>query len=188
MSPETAQLVMQLLQTVVREGTAARIRWKYGVLNEMGGKTGTSQGNADGWFVGLTPTLVGGAWVGGEDARIRFQRSDIGQGANTALPIFAYFMKQVNGDPDFEHIKEARFPRPKKELLEKLSCDLYELDSALQVKIERMIEVQDSLVTVDTLNRREDTFLEKLYRRKLRIQQAAQLDSTTLKDLKDIGG
>jgi penicillin-binding protein 1A len=188
MSTETAQLVLQLLETVIREGTGARIRWKYGVLNEMAGKTGTSQGNADGWFVGLTPTLVGGSWVGGEDARIRFQRSDIGQGSNTALPIFAYFMKQVNQDPEFKSAVNARFPRPKQSVLEKLSCDLYELDSALQVKIERMIFVQDSLVSVDTLNRREDMFIEKLYKRKLRMQQAAQLDSTTLKELKDVGG
>jgi penicillin-binding protein 1A len=189
MTPETAALVLQLLRTVVREGTAARIRWKYGVMNDMGGKTGTSQGNADGWFVGLTPSLVAGSWVGGEDGRIRFMRSDIGQGANTALPIVAYFLKRMNQDTAFTELSKARFPSPRPNITDKLSCDLYELDSALSVKIERMIHEQDSLVNVDTLNRREDTFLEKLYKRKLRMAQAAAaLDTATLKDLKDVGG
>lgn len=91
MSSETAALVTNMMRTVVTEGTASRLRWKYGVLTDVAGKTGTTQANADGWFMAITPNLVMGSWVGADDPRIRFRSTELGQGSNTALPITGYF-------------------------------------------------------------------------------------------------
>jgi penicillin-binding protein 1A len=173
-SKETALLVRQLMQTVVHEGTASRLRWKYGVYTDVAGKTGTTQANADGWFMAITPKLAIGTWVGADDPRIRFRNTKLGQGSNTALPIAAYFLNQVNRDPQFKDISSARFRRLPYELQQELECDLYELDDDLWADIEKMIFKRDSIMHADTLAKpREETFLEMLYRRKLRMQQAA---------------
>lgn len=91
----TAYLMLQLLKGVVERGTAGRLRGKYELRNEIGGKTGTTQNNSDGWFIGVTPNLVSGVWVGGEDRAIHFDVLSLGQGANMALPIWANYMKEV---------------------------------------------------------------------------------------------
>lgn len=173
-SKETALLVRQLMQTVVHEGTASRLRWKYGVYTDVAGKTGTTQANADGWFMAITPKLAIGTWVGADDPRIRFRNTKLGQGSNTALPIAAYFFNQVNKDPSFKTITAARFKPLPNALQEELQCDLYELDDDLWAEIEKMIFKRDSILHADTLAiPREETFLETLYRRKLKMQQAA---------------
>src|SRR5205085_7757096 len=76
-SKESAQMVRHMLQTVVQEGTASRLRWKYGIYNDVAGKTGTTQANADGWFMAMTPGLVIGTWVGADDPRIRFRLTSL---------------------------------------------------------------------------------------------------------------
>jgi penicillin-binding protein 1A len=173
-SKETALLVRQLMQTVVHEGTASRLRWKYGVYTDVAGKTGTTQANADGWFMAITPKLAIGTWVGADDPRIRFRNTKLGQGSNTALPIAAYFLKQVNQDPSFKSISSAKFKPLSYELQQELQCDLYELDDDLWSEIEKSIFKRDSIQHADTLaTPRAETFLEMLYRRKLKIQQAA---------------
>ena len=91
----TAFLMLNLLQGVVNQGTAIRLRLTYQFDGEIGGKTGTTQNNSDGWFMGVTPNLVTGTWVGGEDRDIHFDNTYIGQGANMALPIFALMMDQI---------------------------------------------------------------------------------------------
>ncbi|HEX6226505.1 MAG TPA: transglycosylase domain-containing protein [Chryseolinea sp.] len=189
-SKETALLVRQLMQTVVHEGTASRLRWKYGVYTDVAGKTGTTQANADGWFMAITPKLAIGTWVGADDPRIRFRNTKLGQGSNTALPIAAYFLKQVNQDPDFKEISRARFKSLPSDLQEELQCDLYELDDELWADIEKMIFKRDSIQHADTLAKpREDTFLEMLYKRKVKIQQAAhRRDSINAATIKVDGG
>ena len=173
-SKETALLVRQLMQTVVHEGTASRLRWKYGVYSDVAGKTGTTQANADGWFMAITPKLVIGSWVGADDPRIRFRNTKLGQGSNTALPITAYFLKEVNQDEKFKDIARARFKPLPWELQQELQCDLYELDDDLWADIEKSLFKRDSIMHADTLAKpREDTFLETLYKRKIKIQQAA---------------
>ena len=184
MSKETAQLVRHMMQTVMSEGTASRMRYRYGVYNDMGGKTGTTQSNADGWFMGITPTLVMGAWVGADDPRIRFRYTSLGQGSNTALPVAAYFMQQLNRDKSFQKISQAKFPFLSNELLQRLDCDLYELDDELTVEIEKMIHHRDSLMLVklqimqvdslaaDTIVVPSESYLEQLYKRKNRIEAA----------------
>jgi penicillin-binding protein 1A len=98
-SEETSNKMLSMIRAVIDHGTGTRIRYKYGIMAPMGGKTGTTQNNSDGWFMGVTPHLVGGVWVGGEDRDIHFDQTTEGQGANMALPIWALFMKKVYADP-----------------------------------------------------------------------------------------
>ncbi len=170
-SQETAQLVRQLMQTVVQEGTAARLRYKYGVYNDVAGKTGTTQANADGWFMAITPKLVMGTWVGADDPRIRFRSTRLGEGSNTALPIVGYFLNAVDQDKKFSAIADAKFKPLPNELRRKLNCDLYELDDNLWSQIEKTVHQRDSIIQADTLAPPPpETFLQTLYQRKVRIQ------------------
>lgn len=180
MSPATAQMVRHMMQTVVHEGTASRIRWKYGVYNDLAAKTGTTQANADGWFMAITPGLVMGSWVGAEDMRIRFRDTQLGQGASTALPITAYFMRELNNEKAYRSITKAKFTALPKEQREKLSCDLYELSDALWLQIEKTVIKRDSVIQADTLvPPPPTTFLQTLYERKKRILMASQAASLT---------
>lgn len=95
---QTAYLMCNLLQGVVDEGTGVRLRYRYQFKNAMGGKTGTTQSHSDGWFMAVTPELVGGVWVGAEDRSVRFQNLANGQGANMSLPIWALFLQKVQAD------------------------------------------------------------------------------------------
>ncbi len=92
---DAALKMVDLMQGVVNSGTGARMRNRYNITADMGGKTGTTNDNSDGWFVGYTPSLTFGAWVGGDERDIHFNSMAIGQGANSALPIVAYFLKDV---------------------------------------------------------------------------------------------
>ena len=189
-SQETALMTRSMLQTVVSEGTAARMRYRYNVYNDMGGKTGTTQSNADGWFMAITPTLVMGSWVGADDPRIRFRLTSLGQGSNTALPIVGYFMQLINRDKTFDEISKARFTPLSDELRQRMNCDLYELDDLLVEDIQHMIHQRDSVIrfrdmvlqtdslAADTIVIPQESFLEQLYRRKLRVNaQRARQDS-----------
>lgn len=179
-SEETAQLVRQMLQSVVQEGTASRLRWRYGIMNDVAGKTGTTQDNADGWFMAVTPKLVMGSWVGADDPRIRFRSTYLGQGSNTALPMVAYFLEQVNKDGAYTDVAKAKFePLPYK-LRTRLNCDLYELDDNLIRDIEKTVWQRDSIMQADTLSAPPpETFLQMLYRRKMRILLASQPEEST---------
>ena len=145
----------------------------------MAGKTGTTQSNADGWFMAMTPKLVMGAWVGADDPRIRFRNTELGQGASTALPITAYFMKQVNADKKFRTLSEAKFPAVPAALQKRLQCDLYEMDDMLKYEIEKMIDRRDSTIRADsTKTPPPESFLLVLYKRKMKILKTLQhLDS-----------
>jgi penicillin-binding protein 1A len=175
LSKETAQLVRQMLKTVVDEGTASRLRWKYGVYNDVAGKTGTTQANADGWFMAVTPKLVMGSWVGADDPRIRFRNTELGQGANTALPQVAYFLKNVNADKRYATISKAKFPTISPAARRKLGCDLYELNDNLWAQIEKTVHQRDSIISTDTLaTPPPQTFLQTLYKRKQKVLLASQ--------------
>ena len=101
----------------------------------MAGKTGTTQSNADGWFIVMTPKLVVGSWVGADDPRIRFRSTSLGQGAATALPIVANFFQFVNADTKLTQLSQAHFPTLPSKLERKLACDLYKSDTNLLKKI-----------------------------------------------------
>lgn len=127
-SSQTAEMMLQMMQSVVNEGTAARLRYHYGLFNDIAGKTGTTQNQSDGWFIGITPNLVAGAWVGADDPGIRFRTTALGQGAATALPIWGLFMQKVNSDRKLVHYSKARFPKPRPEVMEKLNCDPFVME------------------------------------------------------------
>ncbi len=95
LNPNTAYRMIDLMKGVVDIGTSHRLRYKYGFTNEIAGKTGTTNDNSDGWFIGFVPNLVTGVWVGGEERSIRFLSSANGQGASMALPIWAFYMQRV---------------------------------------------------------------------------------------------
>lgn len=97
-NPHEAALMVNLMQGVVNGGTATRLRGKYGLKGQIAGKTGTTNNNADGWFIGYTPKICAGAWVGGENPQIHFQSTAYGQGASMALPIWGIWMKKVIED------------------------------------------------------------------------------------------
>lgn len=113
MNERTAFLMLKMLQKVTAGGTATRLRYLYGIDYSIpiAGKTGTTQNNSDGWFIGVTPDLVSGAWVGWDDMRVRFRSTNLGSGAAMALPIFAYYMKSVYADNSIK-INKGDFEQP----------------------------------------------------------------------------
>jgi penicillin-binding protein 1A len=128
LSEKTAEMMVQMLRRTVNEGTGGRLRWEYGVTNDMGGKTGTTQSNADGWFMAVSPKLVVGSWVGADDPRVRFRSTSLGQGSSTALPITAKFFQQLNKDNAYREVTQARFARPSADAQAALGCPLYKSD------------------------------------------------------------
>jgi penicillin-binding protein 1A len=105
--------MLHMLQAVVNGGTAGRLRFRYNLKAELGGKTGTTNNNSDAWFMGVAPRLVSGCWVGGEDRDIHFNSMSIGQGASMALPIFAYYMQKVYADSLLGYHQDEKFDIPK---------------------------------------------------------------------------
>jgi penicillin-binding protein 1A len=139
MSEETAYLMLQLMKGVVESGTGVRLRYKYGLSYPIAGKTGTSQSHSDGWFMGITPDLVTGVWVGGEDRSIRFRSISLGQGANMALPIWALYMKKIYADKEL-NISTSDFEAPLLPLSVEVDCGKYE---AQKKRIDRGYDMGD---------------------------------------------
>ncbi len=107
------QRIQSMLFDVIDFGTGSRLRRApYNITAQMGGKTGTTNSNSDGWFMGFTPDLVSGVWVGGEERYIHFNSMADGQGASSALPIYGLFMKKVYSDPELGYSQSTRFPNP----------------------------------------------------------------------------
>lgn len=111
-SEESAYKMLVLLQGVIDGGTGGRIRHRYHITAQMGGKTGTTNRNSDAWFMAVTPSLVSGCWVGGEDRDIHFDSMAWGQGATMALPIYAYFIKKVYRDGMLPYSQDETFDIP----------------------------------------------------------------------------
>ena len=149
---ETAHTMLEMMKLVTRGikhptmtnsngrpvvgGTAIRIRAKEtekrpyaGIAQPIAGKTGTTQNQSDGWFVGLTPDLVTGVWVGAEDRSVRFRTLSLGMGTNTALPIFAYYTKYINAD-DSLHISQEDFEVPETVIVSPLDCEKSPINSS----------------------------------------------------------
>lgn len=115
-------IMIEMMKNVVNHGTASKLRWKYNINNDVAGKTGTTQNNSDGWFIGISPKLVVGVWVGADDPGIRFRHTSLGQGSSTALPVFAKFFENINADSTYRNITEAKFPTPSREVQIMLDC------------------------------------------------------------------
>ena len=111
-SEESVYKMLIMLRAVINEGTGNRVRRIYGITADMGGKTGTTNNNSDGWFMGFTPSLVSGVWVGGEERDIHFDNMRDGQGAEMALPVWGLYMKKVFADKSLGYLQTDTFAIP----------------------------------------------------------------------------
>jgi penicillin-binding protein 1A len=125
----SAYKMIELMKGVVESGTGIRLRFKYGLNNPIAGKTGTTQNQSDGWFMGITPDLTTGIWVGAEDRSVHFRTIKLGQGANMALPIWALYMQKVYNDPALG-ISQGDFKMPLADISIEFDCDKYEAQQA----------------------------------------------------------
>lgn len=122
-SEKTGQIMVEMLKRVVFQGIAAPIRYDFQLFDDIGGKTGTSQNQADGWFVGFTSNLVVGAWVGAENPAIHFKTMELGQASHTALPINGEFLRMLNKDDSFQYYLKEDFKKPSKDVLKLFNCN-----------------------------------------------------------------
>ena len=132
-SEYTAYLMANLMQGVVNSGTGVRLRAKYGLKGEIAGKTGTTNDQSDGWFIGYTPSLTAGVWVGAEDRQVHFESLSLGGGSNMALPIWGLFMQKVMKDGTLGVYETDRFIAPPGITLN-LSCDGSDADAAVRAE------------------------------------------------------
>jgi penicillin-binding protein 1A len=145
-SEDIADQIRGMMQGVVDSGTARSIRYRYGINAAIAGKTGTTQKQADGRFVGFTPNVVAAAWVGGADRRVRFRSLRLGSGGHTALPIWARFYKKMMKDPDFKNWENSTFAPISDSL--NFDCPNFTLSE------EELFEVRE---------RDDESFLERLF-------------------------
>jgi penicillin-binding protein 1A len=124
MSEQTAYIMEKMLERVTAHGTAAKIKYMYQIPGAVGGKTGTTQNYSDGWFMGITPSLVTGVWTGFEDRAIHFRSMDLGSGSAMAMPIWGNYMKKVTADTSIFTIQE-QFEAPKQPLTVEMNCETY---------------------------------------------------------------
>ena len=124
-SPRNADIINHMLQAVVNNGTAKTLRSVYRLHGELAGKTGTTQAQADGWYIGYNSNLVAGAWVGAEDMRIHFNSLSLGQGASMALPIYGKFMNSLKSNRNFNRYTNSRIKQPDSDILADLDMPHY---------------------------------------------------------------
>jgi penicillin-binding protein 1A len=122
LSKEKNYIMVELLQGVVNQGSGGRLRWKYGLTNQIAAKTGTTQNHSDGWFIGFVPNLVTGVWTGADNRSVRFRDLHLGQGAEMALPIWANYMNALYNDNAIS-ISTDDFPFPENGVSVTLDCN-----------------------------------------------------------------
>ena len=132
MSELTAYKMVELMKGVVQSGTGIRLRSLYKFTNPIAGKTGTTQKNSDGYFMGITPDLTTGVWVGAEDRSVHFRSTQLGQGSHTALPIWALYMRKVYNDKSL-NISQGDFPKPNIPGVDlNFDCDRYDSEESIE--------------------------------------------------------
>lgn len=131
---ETAYLMIDLMKGVVDSGTSVRLRYKYDFTAELAGKTGTTNNHSDGWFMGIAPRLVSGAWVGGEERSIHFRGIRLGQGASMALPIWALYMEKVYANPNLPYTQEDEFKEPD-HLNVEIDCEKWKKENSSSMQL-----------------------------------------------------
>ena len=129
MDEVTAYKMIELMKGVVQSGTGVRLKYKYGLRNPIAGKTGTTQNQSDGWFMGITPDLTTGVWTGAEDRSVHFRTIGLGQGSNMALPIWAIYMQKVYADSTL-NISKDDFEKPLSDVALEFDCELYEQEQS----------------------------------------------------------
>jgi penicillin-binding protein 1A len=125
LSEQTAYVMCKMLEQTTTSGTAAKIKYKYKIPGACGGKTGTTQNYSDAWFMGITPTLVSGLWVGWEDRAIHFRTMNLGSGGSLAMPFWAEYMKRVTAKPGLINIVD-QWPAPQNPLSLEINCEKFE--------------------------------------------------------------
>ncbi len=159
-SEETALLMLHMLRRAVNEGTSSSLRSQFGLTNDIAGKTGTTQSNTDGWFIGVTPKLVVGAWVGGDDPSIHFRTTALGQGARTALPLVGEFLKLVKKESSLDSVSNAKFAVLPEALQKKIDCDFYKEDRNIFRKLSGRKEKKRDF------GEKKDGVLKKIFKKK----------------------
>lgn len=134
LSEQTAYAMVELLRNVTTYGTGARLRGMYKIAADMGGKTGTTQNQSDGWFMGITPELVAGSWAGCDDRFVRFRSLEMGQGARTAMPVWALFFQKVYEDKSLGYDINTRFTPPSTPTTIELDCNKYKQTNPQQLQ------------------------------------------------------
>ncbi len=182
MQPESAQMLTTMMEEVVNNGTATRLRRVYGFTTDMAGKTGTTQNQSDGWYIGFTPRLVAGVWVGGESPVVRFKSLRLGSGSNMALPIWGEFMRKLATDKKLKYFVNAEFPELNDSLKTKLACAPYldERPSTIIDSLEQMTTVEKlDEILGSILKDRKDERVERKKRKrqstKARRDRAAEI-------------
>ncbi|RYD82910.1 MAG: PBP1A family penicillin-binding protein [Sphingobacteriales bacterium] len=126
LNEQKAYIMVDMMKAVTNGGTGSRLRYKFNLRMPMAGKTGTTQNNSDGWYMGLIPQLTGGVWVGAEDRAVHFTSMNEGQGAAMALPIWGYFLQKVYADKSLNFDEKLDWQRPAGELGVEIDCSKYE--------------------------------------------------------------
>ncbi|MEJ8756945.1 PBP1A family penicillin-binding protein [Pontibacter sp. H259] len=139
-SESNAAIMLYLMQGVVEEGSAAKLRSQFGLQMDIAGKTGTTQDNADGWFIGITPNLVTGVWVGAESPKVRFRSLELGQGSATALPIWGDFTKRIALDPEYVGYYNSRFSPLSPYLQSLVNCASFREEPPHETFFERIFD------------------------------------------------
>ena len=150
LTTDQSDIMTRMMKSVVDEGTAGRLRSTYDLTNEIAGKTGTTQSQADGWFMGYTPHIVVGAWVGGITPAVRFRDMSLGQGAHMALPICGIFLKKLYNTPQYAALKKDKFPEPAKWIKDSMDCN-HRFYSEEESNKEESLQLLDSLNMLNRL-------------------------------------
>jgi len=176
LSEKTADIMLKMMRSVTQGGTASSVRWKFGINSDFAGKTGTTQNQSDGWFIGLTQKLVAGVWVGGESPFIHFKSLDSGQGASTALPIWGAFMQRVYNDPKYSAWKDVKMAELPDSVRYRIGCAhriWYPSDSLLLDSLNRM-KALEQLNNADSLEIEADNTLSPEQKKERRQQKREQ--------------
>ncbi|MEN8118402.1 MAG: transglycosylase domain-containing protein [Bacteroidota bacterium] len=173
-SPENCRALINMMQAAVEEGTGRGIRNIYKIRGDFAGKTGTTQNNSDGWFIGITPNLVTGCWVGADDPRVHFRTTTLGQGAYMALPIVGKFFHKTYNDPKFTQLKYSSFNLPDAEYLALLNQPSYK----------EVLDIEERVFDLASIfkKKKDDAELQKSKRKKRTTKKKGQL-WTKIKDI-----
>lgn len=159
---ESAGVMQEMLKGVVTRGTGKSLKSTYKLETELAGKTGTSQSYSDGWFIGFSPSITAGVWVGGDNPAIRFRSSTYGQGSKMALPIFAKFMQKIEADTSLSIFTNKTFPEPSEKIAEMLDCPDFVTESELEKFLGNFRNKEISDDKLERRNRRK-RFWKKIF-------------------------
>jgi membrane peptidoglycan carboxypeptidase len=155
---------------VVDRGTGGRLRWFFNFSGEMGGKTGTTQNQSDGWYMGITPKLTAGVWVGAEDRSVHFDNLSQGSGGYMALPIYGYFFQKVYADSTLNVKQEDLFTAPP-DFNVNLNCPDYPGDNTYQNSVITYDRCGRILISRNSRDKRSCVFLYRIIKNLLRISR-----------------